>query len=86
MLPSEHPQVKLYNPLAEDFSIPYDINEDGMPITFTLHAGEIEPFPAPVAEHIKKHLANKIAFTTKGSRGWEEAYDKAIKKIEVDEL
>lgn len=86
MLPSEYPQIKLYNPLTEDFSMPYDLNEDGVPITFTLHAGEIESFPTPVAEHLKKHLANKIAFTTKGNGGWEAAYDKAVKKIEVDEL
>lgn len=72
---------KLYNPLSEDFTLKYDINGDGNPVTYTLHAGEIEEFPLSVAENIAKHLAHKITETTKGKGTYEAAFDKAVKLI-----
>jgi hypothetical protein len=65
-----------------DFTTTYDINEDGRALSFTIHALEAEEFDKPVAEHLKNHLANQIAYQTRGSGSFEAAKDKAIEKIE----
>ena len=74
--------VKIRNPLMSNFSVPMDANNNGIPILFTIHAGEIESFPEPVAIHIKDHLAKKIAQETRGNGTYEDAYNNAIKEIE----
>lgn len=42
-------------------------NEDNSPHVYTLHAGEIETYPAYIANHIAKHLAHKLV-TQRGVR------------------
>lgn len=59
-------EIAIYNPDTEDFTKTYDINGDGKPVPFTIHAGEIERFPRIIAEHLKKHLAKHLTF----KRGW----------------
>lgn len=78
-------QVAIYNPDIEDFTRTYDINGTGEPVAFTIHAGEVEKFPRPVAEHLKKHLAKHITF----KRGWQKSNFEAVhaevlKEIEVN--
>lgn len=75
-------QVKLRNPQMSDFSVPMDANNNGIPVLFTIHAGEIESFDEPVAIHIKDHLAKRIAQETRGNGTYEDAYEKAVKEIE----
>lgn len=75
----------LNNPLHEDFTVTYDTNGDGNPLPYTLRADEMEAFEDPVYEHIKKHLAYKVAqelFRDKGT--FEDAEKKALKLIEVN--
>lgn len=76
-------KIKLYNPLKSDFSVKMDYNNDRNPITFTIHAGEIESYDESVAEHIKDHLAKRIAQEIRGNGTWEDAYEKALRQIEV---
>lgn len=75
--------IKLYNPLQSDFSIQMDYNNDQHPITFTIHAGEIESFDKPIAEHMRDHLAKRIAQEIRGKGTWEDAYQKALEQIKV---
>lgn len=78
--------VGVYNPTNEEFSVQYDVNGDGNPVTFTLKAMDIEYFDPVVAEHIKKHLADKILYS-KGKMVMD--YDKETaeikKKLEIKE-
>jgi hypothetical protein len=76
-------KIKLYNPTSEDFHIKHDTNGDRNPQSYILHAEEIEAFEEPVAEHIKNSLAHKIAPTIQGKGGYDVAFAKAIKMIEV---
>ena len=45
---------KIYNPDTADFTVNYH----GEP--YTIHALEITEFPFPIANHIKKHLADHL--------------------------
>ena len=53
-------KVFVFNPDIEDFSVKYDINGDGNPVTFTIRSLESEPFEPVIAEHIIKHLATHL--------------------------
>lgn len=83
MPPNNMKLVKLYNPLGEDFHTQYDTNGNRNPIHYTLHAQEIESFEEPVAVHIKNTLAHQIARELQGKGGYEVAFEKAKKMIEV---
>lgn len=78
----QHQQIKLFNPLEHDFTITVDINEDGNPPSFTIHAGEAEYFPKPVAVQMRKHLADRIAQMKRKNGTWEDALNNAYKEIE----
>lgn len=52
----------IFNPLNEDFSVDYDVPGKGR-TTFTIHAREAESFPTYIANHVKKHLANRVLHT-----------------------
>lgn len=76
--------LAIYNPDTEDFTRTYDINENGQPVSFTIHAGEIEKFPKVIAEHLKKHLAKHLT----NKRGWaksnyEDKHNEMLSLIEV---
>lgn len=47
------------NPLTEDFSVPYDAYGKN-PKTISIKAGEIKEFPKAEADHLQKHIANKM--------------------------
>lgn len=57
----------LYNPLTEDFTVQM-ADEENNPHQYTIHAGEVETFPAYIANHIRKHLASKIYLDRYGAR------------------
>lgn len=82
---SDVKKVYIYNPLDDDFVTTYDINEDALPITFTIPSKQVASFVPIVADHIKNHLAKKIV----GVRGtehtnYEDAYKKALTELEVN--
>jgi len=47
------------NPLTEDFSVPYDIYGKN-PRKISIKAGEIKEFPKHEADHLQRHLANRM--------------------------
>ena len=51
-------EVGIFNPDIKDFSVKYDINEDGNPVTFTAPARETSYFSPRIAHHVAKHLAD----------------------------
>ena len=77
-------QLKLSNPTSNNFTITYDINGDGNPQSFTLHAGETESFPKPVVLNMRKHLGHQIAQTLRGKGVYEDAIKKAYALIDVE--
>jgi hypothetical protein len=70
--------VKLFNPDFDDFKVKWH----GEEIVF--HAQEIAEFEAPIANHVKKHLADKLMGQTGISYPSAEEWQKIYKKIEVD--
>lgn len=76
--------IPLYNPLSTDFTVTYDINGDGQPEAYTIHAQEIEYFPPVIAQHLTHHLAKEVT-SIRGTAGsnWEAELEKATKEIEV---
>lgn len=74
----------VYNPLLVDFEVKYDINGTNEPETFVIHGGEIEYFNAPVAEHIKKHLANKIIQERGVKTNHEDEYKAILQELTPD--
>lgn len=82
MLPKmEYPEKAIYNPDNEDFTITYDLNEDKIPLTYTIHAKEYGVFPEPVANHIVKHLADKIIRKREVQTNYEDEYNQVVREI-----
>lgn len=57
----------LFNPLFEDFVVQM-ADEENNPHIYILHAQEVETFPAYIANHIEKKLAQKIYIERTGGR------------------
>ena len=53
-------KIPVLNPLTEDFTFKYDVNNNRNPVSFTIHAGEAEWYEPYLAKHAKKQLANLI--------------------------
>ena len=53
-------KVALFNPLNEDFSVQYDIDENFNPKTYTIHGKSIEYFDPPIARNITQALIDRI--------------------------
>jgi hypothetical protein len=69
-------KIRIFNPDSKDFQCYYD------GISYLLKAQDIGEFPAVIALHIKKHLANHLLH--KGSaKNAELELKKIMKKIEV---
>jgi len=49
----------LYNPLLENFSVEFDKYGDN-PRVLTINAGEVKQFEDWEAEHLKKHLIDRL--------------------------
>lgn len=80
-----YPLKNIFNPLSTDFTTTYDIHGTGEPVSYTIHAGELEGFPAPVADHIAKHLAHEYVNVHGRKPNYDVAYQKALKIINVEE-
>src|SRR3990167_9772947 len=76
-------QIRLLNPLKNNFSVMYDVNGDGNPIEFTAKAGEITPFEEVVGNHVRKHLVEEIINTRSWQRyrSWENARNEIYAEI-----
>lgn len=72
----------IYNPDGEDFTVTYDINENGIPEKFTIPAGEAKRFITPIADHIMKHLANRLVMKRGIKTNYQDEYERVLKEIE----
>lgn len=73
----------LFNPLLEDFKVQMADDENKLHF-YTLHSQEIETFPAYIANHIEKQLAEKIYLERTGGRQTKESImPDIIEEIEV---
>lgn len=52
--------VAIFNPLNDDFTVKYDENGNGDPVSFTIKAKSVAKFAPHIANHITKHLATAI--------------------------
>ena len=74
--------TNLYNPLKSDFTYPMaDINNKQ--VLYTLPSRQISVFPKYIADHLVKHLAQKIALDEGGGLAYEIRYQKALDLIYV---
>lgn len=71
-------KIYVFNPLNEDFSVKYDVNNDKNPVSFTIIAKETAKFDKHVVKHLKKHLADRM-FDVKGD--YRKAREPQIKKF-----
>lgn len=76
-------KVPLFNPDNEDFTVTYDINEDGKPLSYTIHAGEIASFEPIIADHVRKHLVNRIVMKRGIKTNYEDDFKKVNKELDV---
>lgn len=75
--------TSLFNPLTEDFSVNY-ATDANPPLTYTIRAQEIGTFPKYIVNHIIKHLSQQIIAKRGIKTNYEEAYNEAVKEMEVD--
>lgn len=75
--------IPVYNPTTEDFNITYDINNDNLPVSYTLPARQIGYFEPIIADHIANHLAKKVAAINEFKPNPELAFQNAITQILV---
>jgi hypothetical protein len=69
--------VRIFNPDTEDFTVTYDIEENGKPRTFTAPAQEISTFPGLIADHLIIHLSYRLLY----KRGVKTNVEDDLKKI-----
>ena len=74
---NESKTLKIYNPDTADFTVKYH----GEP--YTVHALEMESFPLPIANHIKKHLADHLLNKRGIKSNPQDDLVKYLKEIEV---
>lgn len=74
----------IYNPSKEDFTHTY-ANAENEPIEYTVPAGELQQYPYYLAQHLAKHLADKV-MGDRGIRVNPEADHAAIMKEILVEL
>ncbi len=77
-------KIGVRNPTDDDFSVTYDINNNGKPVTFTVPSHTIEYFEPIIAEHIIKHLAQKIVFSRAIKTNYEDEFEETKKGLVVD--
>ncbi len=73
-------EVPVYNPDSDDFEITYDINEDKQPKSYILRSREIDYFPPVIADHIKKHLADRLLNKRGVKTNHSDEHDQIIKE------
>lgn len=70
-------QVRIYNPDIEDFTVNYH----GSPVS--IRSMEMQTYAFEVANHIKKHLANKLLHKRGIKNSAEDDLKEIFKEIEV---
>lgn len=70
--PNRKPKA-IFNPSRDDFSVEY-LDDENIPHTYTIKSMQLRSFPTYIADHIVKHLSQKIM------------WDKGIKTNPEDEL
>lgn len=76
-----YPNKVIYNPDKIDFTTTYDLYGTNSPVTYTIYAKEYGEFPAPVADHIANHLANRIVRVRGVKTNYEDDYKKVLQEI-----
>ncbi len=56
----EETPTTIFNPTKSDFTHTYDVSGKGEPIPFTIGALKYATFGKTIADHLAKHLRNKI--------------------------
>lgn len=72
----------LFNPLTEDFTTTY-ANDANKPITYTCPSMKISEFPTYLADHIAKHLAQKIVFKRGIQHNYEQDFRAVLQEITI---
>lgn len=75
----------IHNPLFEEFSCDF-ATDDNPPITYTLSPHDIKAFPPYLADHIAKHLAQRVIAVRGIKTNYDDDYKEAIREIEDVEL
>lgn len=76
-------KIGVFNPLTQDFKINYDLNDDGYPVEIIVPSLEVTYFDKPVAEHVIKHLANEVFYTSGSSEAYKYGIERVKKEIIV---
>ena len=67
----------IYNPTKEDFNYPFDRKN------YTMPSMKISNFPKYLADHLAKHLAQKLALTESSKIHYEDRLNKWLEVIYV---
>lgn len=70
----------LYNPLATDFVVKYDINGDMKPVEINVPSMAISYFEEPLFSHVRKHLIDDIC----NSRNINTTLKEDVKEVEEE--
>ena len=73
----------IYNIDNEDFTTTYDL--DGNKQAYTIYAKEYGTFLAPIADHLSKHLADKVLRKRGVKTNYPDEYNKVLAEIEKHE-
>ena len=74
--------MRIYNPDIDNFSVWYDKTGPNAKL-YTINSMEIKEFDDQIANHIKKHLANKILHRRGIRDNAEDDLKRIYKEIEV---
>lgn len=75
-------QKSLYNPLRTDFTWNW-AGENNVPQPYTIPSLGIATFPVRIADHLAKHLAQKIVLDRGVRTNYEDEYNTVLKEIEA---
>jgi len=57
---ANEPDIYIFNPTSDDFTHTYDVSGTGSPVPFTIGSRESIKLPKRIADHLAKHLRNRI--------------------------
>jgi hypothetical protein len=83
-LKSEPSTKSVFNPSSEDFSVEY--NDDNGIKTYTLPGLKMASFPTNVADHVRKHLADKLYQSRDNKVNYEVDIKSILEEIDGDKI